>query len=695
MSPVSYKARRLRTAGLVLATGFVRTARAQAPLDAPAAQEVLVSGIRPARDASEVKLGAAQARREPGTQGDPVKVIESLPGVARASFGSGQLVLWGAAPEDTRVFVDGVPIPQLFHGSGISSTVSGDLLQSVSLTPGAYGVDYGRGIGGLVRLETRELPRDGSHLMMDVNTLDGAALGSAALSERVRVAVAVRYGWLDRVLTAVSAADVSEFFAVPRYRDYQAKLQVALRDREALELVLLGSGDDLTRVVPHSDPNRARSVVTSSSFQRVYLRYRRMFDDGASVEVLPWFGWDSSRSDAHFGENPALLAQRALRFGLRAEHRSRLAPSVSLRLGLDFEGTRADLSRAGSLLIPAREGDVRVFGQPPGDDTNSDHWRASALGLAPYATLDWELGPLTVSPGLRIDTYLLETSRKTPRVGQTPSIGQSALAAEFAPRLAARVRLSSRVALFGSAGLYSQPPAPADLSAVFGTPTLGPESASHLTLGESVELNSTLAVQVTGFYRSLSDLTVREPTPTPRLAQSLVSSGVGHSYGVQLLVRQRPWHGFFGWLAYTISRSERQETSAANPRLFDYDQPHVVALVASKEHGNWTFGVRFRYASGAPRTPVIAALFDEKHDRYQPVFGSQNSDRLPDFWQLDVRVDRNFWLGRWGRLLAYVELLNLTNHENGEEYAYSSDYTQRGVITGLPFLGVAGVRLEL
>ncbi len=152
-------------------------------------------------------------------------------------------------------------------------------------------------------------------------------------------------------------------------------MQIALRDRESLDLAVLGSSDELTRAVQHSDPGLARSLATSSSFERVYLRYRRLFDDGASVEVVPWLGWDSRRSDANFGANPAELEQRALRFGLRAEHRSRILPSVTVRVGLDFDGTRADLSRTGSLLIPAREGDVTVFGQPPGDDSNSDKWR--------------------------------------------------------------------------------------------------------------------------------------------------------------------------------------------------------------------------------------------------------------------------------------------------------------------------------
>jgi hypothetical protein len=193
----------------------------------------------------------------------------------------------------------------------------------------------------------------------------------------------------------------------------------------------------------------------------------------------------------------------------------------------------------------------------------------------------------------------------------------------------------------------------------------------------------------------MSDLGVRNPSPTPQLAQALLEEGVGRAYGVQMLLRQQPWHGFFGWVAYTISRSERRDTPTSSWRLFDYDQPHSFTVVASKELAAWTVGMRFRFAVGLPRTPVVGAFYDLKDDVYQPVFGAQNSIRLPDFWQLDLRVDRTFHLGESARLLVYIEGLNVTNHANGEEYTYNVDYTRRGTITGLPVIAVLGARVDL
>jgi TonB family protein len=658
-------------------------------------EEVVVRGTHRRRDTTEVTVAAAQASKVAGTQGDPIKVVENLPGLARPSFGSGQLVVWGSSPTETRTYVDGVEVPALFHGSALRSTVNGDLVQGVTLTPGAYGSDYGRALGGMVRVETKDLPPTGVHGYVGADTLDGSGMVTAAIGDRVRVGVAARYGWLDDVLRAVDAPNVDQFFAIPRYADGQAKAQIAMRKGESIDAVFLGSTDQLSESIPDPDPARQRSETTRSDYQRLYLRYRHVLDDGASVEVVPYVGHDTSTLGASFGANPATLDEWTWRWGLRASHRSRVAEPVALTFGAEIDGSNALVFRDGSLLIPPREGDVSVFGQPPGGDTNTDTWSAGVVDVAPYVMADVDLGPLTVSPGMRLDGFLLQTSRQTPRVGQTPPLGFERLEAEVEPRVSARLRVSSRLALVAAAGVYSQPPDPADLSAVFGNPKLGPETADHATLGESLRITPTLSVEMVGFYKWMSNLAVRDPSPTPKLAQALIQEGVGRAYGMQLLLRQQPWHGLFGWVAYTISRSERQDTPGASWRLFDYDQPHVLTIVASKELGAWTLGLRFRYARGLPRTPVAGAFYDVKDDVYQPVFGAQNSIRLPDFWQLDLRVDRSFPLGDAARLLVYAEGLNVTNRGNAEEYVYNVDYRQRGTVTGLPVIAVLGARVDL
>ena len=60
-------------------------------------------------------LTSAELTTVPGTLGDPLRVLQNMPGVARAPFGLGLLIVRGANPSDTGVFIGGEPIPVLYH----------------------------------------------------------------------------------------------------------------------------------------------------------------------------------------------------------------------------------------------------------------------------------------------------------------------------------------------------------------------------------------------------------------------------------------------------------------------------------------------------------------------------------------------------------------------------------------------------
>jgi hypothetical protein len=157
-------------------------------------------------------------------------------------------------------------------------------------------------------------------------------------------------------------------------------------------------------------------------------------------------------------------------------------------------------------------------------------------------------------------------------------------------------------------------------------------------------------------------------------------------------LRQRPWRGLSGFVAYTVGRSERTDHPGGPTRLFDLDQTHALTAVGSFAWRGFLFGARLRYATGAPRTPVLGAFYDVRDDRYQPLFGAQNSVRLGDFVQLDLRVDHTFVWAR-AALDLYLEVQNVTARGNAEELVYSEDYTRHGPLTGLPTLAVLGAKV--
>jgi len=257
--------------------------------------------------------------------------------------------------------------------------------------------------------------------------------------------------------------------------------------------------------------------------------------------------------------------------------------------------------------------------------------------------------------------------------------------------------VTSRLTLTAAGGIYGQPPSPEDMSPVFGNPSLGMLRAEHVSGGFSYKLRPTLTFETIGFYKRLRDLVSRNEANSPPLAEALTQDGVGRAYGMQVLLRQELVRGFFGWVTYTLSKSQRRDHADSNWRLMDYDQTHVLAVLASYDFGHgWQFGGRFRYATGMPRTPVMLNPPGDLNNLSaltEPNLGAQNSIRIPAFYQLDARLEKAFTLRRT-KLSAFLDVQNVTNRKNPEEIFYDERYTTRGYITGLPTLAILGIRIE-
>jgi TonB family protein len=658
--------------------------------------EIVVVDTELEKSVAATSVSADQGGRVAGTGGDVIKVVENLPGVARSTVGSGALVVWGAGAADTRVYVDDVHIPVLYHEGGFRSVIHSDLVQNVELEPGGYGAAHGRGLGGLVNVGMRPLEAGPYHGSVSVDAIDASASVRGSIGDKFRFAGAVRRSHLDWVLARVTSQDVGEFVPIPRYWDSQLRFAYVPRDGESIEIGGLLSSDHISRSLVEADPADTKTEGKDSGFERIYMRYQRRQDDGGTVTVTPYFGLDRSKISSQFGAVPAILQNDSTLYGLRAAWTGQPVDFLSLGAGIDAEVVSSTLHRQGSVTEPPREGDLRVFGQAPSDNVNFDEWKTVVAGLAPYAQADFSLagGAVHLVPGARIEPSVVVTSRSALPSGDLPSRGTSRENSELEPRFAARWSATKRIKLRAAVGIYHQPPLAEDLSSVFGNPTLGPSKAVHYLAGAAFQLSKAVSVEMTSFYSKQTDLVTRSALSVPVQAEALIQSGLGRAYGTQILLRHDLVKHFFGWLSYSLLRSERTDAGTDQYRPFDFDQTHVFTALASYDLGaGFEVGGRFRYSTGYPRTPVIRAVLDARTDTYEPVFGPHNSIRIPSFYQADVRVSKRFKFSEDSGLEIYLDVQNVTDHSNPEEIVYNADYTKKSYITGLPILPVFGGKL--
>ncbi len=613
----------------------------------------------------------------PGSQGDALKSLQNFPGVARAPFGAGLLAIRGAAPGDSAVYLAYHEIPQLFHFGGLTSVFNSDILTQIDFIPGNFDNRYGDAIGGIINVAPRKGRRDGFHGYIDSDLFDTGVMLEGPIGKGSFI-LSGRRSYIDLILPAVLPSDGGlDLTVAPRYWDYQALFDYPIAGGEFTARVF-GSDDrtELLFAAPNDDEtDESNGLSQTTWFHRADLAYRKTID-----------GWDFLITPSYRNDYASIFFGTLFRFDLnahtfsgRAEVSRQLTRRTGFRFGTEFVATRFNIDISAPPIPAGGAG-------PPASSDARLTSRLSSTLLTPalYTTMNIGLGEkFILYPGARFTFY-----------------GEPFNVAQVDPRLRFGWQVADKTAIKGGVGIYTQAPNPPfKYDAAFGNPRVGIERSVHNSLGVEQQLPADITLEVTGFYKHLWDLTAdsteitvdEEGTIAPEI---FASTGTGHIFGAELLARKALTRNLYGWLSYTLMRSTRRDAPGQEYYLFDFDQTHILTMIASyKFPRNWQIGARFRLVSGNPTTGVLGGTYDASSGNYIQVNGPRNGDRLPAFHQLDIRVDKR-WIYRRLSMTLYVDILNVYNHQNAEGFSYSYNFQQRNTIASLPILPTLGFRLE-
>jgi TonB family protein len=639
--------------------------------------EAVVRGERDRTEVTVRSLTPEEVRTVPGTQGDTLKVIQNLPGVARSPFGIGLLVVRGSEPSETPVLVDGVPIPQLFHFGGLTSVINGDVVDTIDLYPGNYASRYGRGLGGVVELKTRE-PRREWHGAAQMDLYDGRVEVEGPVGPGSMYA-AVRRSWVDAVLAValpkIDSTAANDLRVAPRYYDWQAKYTQAVLGGQG-SLFAYGSDDKLEFVQSTDQPGRP-SFFLSTVFWRVGASHRAPVGD-ATNELVVAAGRDTVDvlTGATFG-----LRTEQWQVSFRDRLSRKLTPDLTLEGGVDALGEQVWYS----VYAPPVPPPGIVGGQFGGagatvGETARDWWFSPAA----WVETEWRALPrLRLVAGLRLDSNERYGIWKT----------------WVDPRGSAFVDVAPGTVLVAAAGIYSSFAQPPQTTQVYGNPHVDEQRGLHLSLGVRQELPWSSKLEVTGFYKDLWDLVVQTAAVGPDgKALNYSNAGIGRTIGLELLAKRELAQGLYGWISYTLSRTLRRDdpTAPGYPawRPFQYDQTNILALILSyRMPREWIMGTRIRYVTGNPYTPDVGSALNANSGRFQCIPGQPFSSRLPDFFQADARVDKRWVFDRW-MFSAYLDVQNVSNTQNAEFQFPNYDCSQTVPIPSIPLFPTLGLRAE-
>ncbi len=634
----------------------------------------------PPREVVRRSIEREELTRVAGTRGDALRTIELLPGVSRPPLGAGLVLIRGAAPGDSQVFLEGMPVPLLYHFGGLTSFINSRALERIDFYPGNFSSRYGRQIGGIIDVGVRDPRSDGYHGVLDVNVpLDSSLVLEGPLGKNASFLVGGRRSYFGEVATAVIPDGTFDAFAAPVYYDYQTFLTWRVTDKDKLKFGVYGSSDRLDILfadVPDSDPS-IRSLEFGLDFHRQQIGWEHQYSKDLDHKITLGFG----RINQEFSLGPDLNFDLALNNAYaRGEWRYRLSNAVQVIAGTD---TFFDFF------------DVKFTGPPPTQQEGGDNMSGS-LGELPITSIRDRRGRILPAVYVELDLRPIEKLRIIP--GLRLDYFQDNDGFAFDPRLVSIYSITDSWRVKAGVGVFSQAPEPQESSPKLGNKNLRPIRSVHYDVGVEHDFTDALSLNVESFYKQIYDRVVSGPNPTnPDFVPGqplFINDGIGRIYGLEVAGRAKPKGRYFGFLSYTLMRSERNDRGEGW-RLFDFDQTHILTLSSTVRLGKgWEVGGTFRYVTGNPTTEVVGSSFDLTTGLYSPQSGRLNSTRNPDFHRLDLRVEKTWAFDVW-RLAAYLDVQNSYNATNREGTQYNYNYKQTGAIRGIPIIPILGLRGEI
>lgn len=558
-----------------------------------------------------VAIAGEDLTRTAGSLGEPFRVIESLPGVSQVGWPLALYSVRGANPGNTGFFIDGVRLPALFHLGLGPAVIHPYFLERLDFYPGGYPARHGRFVSGVVAATTATPKPDRVRGSADLRLFDaGAIIATPINGGEGTVMVGGRYSYTGLIFSALSPEYTLSYW------DYQGRLDHRLGPG-TFTVFAFGSHDHLGhKLYPETE--------VQIDFHRLDLRWQGAVGPGRLLGGLA-LGMDKSKVSLDpVVKLPARISSKSL--APRAQYLV-IGDKLDLEAGLDAEVL---------FLDPRSERD-------DAKTTSLFQKRTAAAGGA-YAAVEWRPSEdLVLTPALRYDVFFETNARRY----------------EPGPRLALRYRPFGKDAGFWSktwlkaqVGRFAQAaslPIAAPGFEGFGLGSVGTQSSKQGSFGVEQAIGDALSLDLTGYYQrfKLTDLLslFNYDPQDPRLLELRD----GESYGFEVLLRRPPSHRFYGWLAYTWSRSMRLVGPSGARAWSDWDQRHVFNLVSGlRLPAGFGLGTRFHLNTG----------------RFYPVFDEDNPGppdyrRLPTFYQLDIRIDKRFVFDRFV-LDVYVEAVNAT-----------------------------------
>ena len=612
-------------------------------------------------------IGLQEIEKSPGANRDISRIVQSYPGVAFSPAGyRNDLIVRGGSPSENRFYRDGVEIPNINHFStqgasgGPVGIINADLIREVNFYTGAFPTDRGNAMSSVLDFKLRDGDMERNSLKATLGASEVSLASNGHIGKKTSYLVSVRQSYLQFLF------DMLGLPFLPTFTDAQFKLKTRFNANNELTILGLGGIDNM-KLNTKLDGEKAEYILSylpkiqqeTFTLGAVYRHYA-----GIHVQsVVVSHSYLNNRNTKYLNNDESSTDNLSLKLrSVEQETKFRIENTSTFGNWKINFGANLDYSQYTNTTFQ------RVYideGRTFDYHTYLGMWRWGIFGTINYATTDERF---TASLGVRTDANNF-------------SSGMKGMGDQLSPRLSLSYRLTDGLYLSGNAGLYYQLPPYTGLgfkdnNGAWVNKYLRYMSVSQESLGLSWQPGKTFELSAEGFYKQYDKIPFSIADGIPLACkgndygvignEALSSTAQGRAYGIEILMK---------WLiakklnlasSFTLFKSEYRNNKQSEYIASAWDNRYIFNMSGTYNFPhNWSLGMKISCIGGAPYTPYDvekSSLVTAWNAQGRPYYDytKYNTGRLPAFGQLDVRVDKTFYLKRC-MLGFYIDLQNVTN----------------------------------
>jgi hypothetical protein len=622
-------------------------------------------------------LNSTEIERLPGAGRDVSKVIAALPGVASRATFRNDIIIRGGSPGENKFYLDGIEVPNINHfatqgsSGGPVGLLNVNFIREVDFYSGAFPSNRANGLSSVLSFKQKDGNPDALITNFALGSSDAALTLDGPIGKKVDFILSARRSYLQFLFAALQLP------ILPAYNDFQYKVNVKVNKRNKVTFVGLGAVDvfKLNQKVNESVTDTSRLEYNNYVLNNLPIQNQWNYTVGMNWQHSSKNSFQNIVLSRNMLNNSAYRYKNLIETpenllldykSFEAENKFRFEHTYTkngwrFNTGLAYEYAR---------YFNSTYNNITIQGQPVEINYKSNVYMSK---FALFSQLSKALfkEKMNVSLGLRTDFSNYSKSMSNPLDQLSPSLSVS-------------YRLTEQWAINGNIARYHQLPSYTILGYRNAAGELANKlnevkyiRAEHFVLGTEYLTKTNSRFTLEGFYKNYSryPFSVKDSLSLANVGsdfgvvgnEEIKSISTGRTFGAEFLYQQKLYKGFYAVLAYTFVRSEFKDKDG-NFVPTSWDSRHIVSLTGGKRFKNgWEIGFRWLFSGGSPYTPVDVAnsslIQNWNINGFAfPNYNLLNTEREGNFHQLNMRVDKKFYLKKFS-LNFYLDIQNVYGYK--------------------------------